>query len=191
MLKVEKKVVEDNANLGKNTGVSLEELSKKRATKVVSQPLGGVVVSQYSIKKHLEEKQEEVENQTNSGEQLPDNHFSDIDLQVAWIAFLKELFQENIVAWSAINTFKLSKIGENQIEVKYSSDTAKKEFETIQIDFFSRFKHKVNNFQIEIIYREDITLKKGNLSKKQIFEQLVEINPVLKDLENLMKFDFN
>ena len=110
MLKVEKKVVEDNANLGKNTGVSLEELSK---------------------------------------------------------------------------------IGENQIEVKYSSDTAKKEFETIQIDFFSRFKHKVNNFQIEIIYREDITLKKGNLSKKQIFEQLMEINPVLKELENLMRFDFN
>ncbi len=157
----------------------------------MSQPLGGVVASKYSIKKHLEEKQKEVENQTNSGEQLPDNHFSDIDLQVAWIAFLKELFQENIVAWSAINTFKLSKIGENQIEVKYSSDTAKKEFETIQMDFFSRFKHKVNNSQIEIIYREDITLKKGNLSKKQVFEQLVEINPVLQDLENLMRFDFN
>ena len=154
----------------------------------MSQPLGGVVASKYSIKKHLEEKQKEVENQTNSGEQLPDNHFSDIDLQVAWIAFLKELFQENIVAWSAINTFKLSKIGENQIEVKYSSDTAKKEFETIQMD---RFKHKVNNFQIEIIYREDITLKKGNLSKKQVSEQLVEINPVLQDLENLMRFDFN
>ena len=59
------------------------------------------------------------------------------------------------------------------------------------MDFFNYFEHKVNNFQIEIIYRGDITLKKGNLSKKQIFEQLVEINPVLKELENLMRFDFN
>ena len=190
-LKVEKKVVKDNANLGKNTGVSLEELSKKRIPKVVSQPLGGVVASKYSIKKHLEEKQEEIGCQENIDEQLPDNHFSDMDLQTAWTTFLKELFKDNIVVWSAINTFKLSKIDENKIEIKYSSDTAKKEFEVIQMDFFNYFEHKVNNFQIEIIYREDITLKKGNLSKKQIFEQLVEINPVLKELENLMRFDFN
>lgn len=157
----------------------------------MSQPLGGVVVSKYSIKKHLEEKQEEIGCQENIDEQLPDNHFSDMDLQTAWTTFLKELFKDNIVVWSAINTFKLSKIDENKIEIKYSSDTAKKEFEAIQMDFFNYFKHKVNNFQIEIIYREDITLKKGNLSKKQIFEQLVEINPVLQDLENLMRFDFN
>ena len=190
-LKVEKKVVKDNANLGNNTSVLLEELSKKRIPKVVSQPLGGVVASKYSIKKCLEEKQEEIGCQENIDEQLPDNHFSDMDLQAAWTTFLKELFKDNIVVWSAINTFKLSKIDENKIEIKYSSDTAKKEFEAIQMDFFNYFKHKVNNFQIEIIYREDITLKKGNLSKKQIFEQLVEINPVLKELENLMRFDFN
>ena len=157
----------------------------------MSQPLGGVVASKYSIKKCLEEKQEEIGYQENIDEQLPDNHFSDMDLQAAWTTFLKELFKDNIVVWSAINTFKLSKIDENKIEIKYSSDTAKKEFEVIQMDFFNYFKHKVNNFQIEIIYREDITLKKGNLSKKQIFEQLVEINPVLKELENLMRFDFN
>ena len=146
----------------------------------MSQPLGGVVASKYSIKKCLEEKQEEIGCQENIE-----------DLQTAWTTFLKELFKDNIVVWSAINTFKLSKIDENKIEIKYSSDTAKKEFEAIQMDFFNYFKHKVNNFQIEIIYREDITLKKGNLSKKQIFEQLVEINPVLKELENLMRFDFN
>ena len=157
----------------------------------MSQPLGGVVASKYSIKKHLEEKQEEKEYQADNYGHLPDNHFSDMDLQTAWTTFLKELFKGNIVVWSAINTFKLSKIDENKIEIKYSSDTAKKEFEAIQMDFFNYFKHKVNNFQIEIIYREDITLKKGNLSKKQVFEQLVEINPVLQDLENLMRFDFN
>ena len=50
--------------------------------------------------------------------------------------------------------------------------------------------HKVNHFNIVITYKNDISLKKEMVTKRKIFDKFAEINPVLKDLDDLFKFDF-
>lgn len=95
------------------------------------------------------------------------------------------------MAYNAINTFKLEKSDEHQITVRYSSETAKGEFDKLSIEFFNHFKHKVNNFKIEIEYMTDLTIKKEVMTKRKIFEKFVEINPLLKDLDDLMRFDLS
>lgn len=158
---------------------------------IANQPLGGGKSSLFSVKKRLEEEEKEEENEIPIEDNLPANDFSEEVLQREWTKFLQKLSIDNVVIFSAINAFELKKIGDNQIEVSYSSDTAKKEFENIENEFFNAFKAKVNHFRIEVSYKKNEALKREFLTKRKIFENLAEINPLLKDLETLMKFDFN
>lgn len=91
----------------------------------------------------------------------------------------------------AVNTLKLTKKDENLIKILYPSDSVKSEFEKVQGEFFNHFKRKVNNYKIEIEFANDVSLKKEILTKRKIFEKFVEINPILKDLDDLMKFDLS
>ncbi|WP_259131466.1 hypothetical protein [Chryseobacterium ginsenosidimutans] len=82
------------------------------------------------------------------------------------------------------------KSDENQITVKFSSDTAKVEFDKISREFFNHFKTKVHNFSIEILYQRDSENQKQEVkTKRKIFEKFIEKNPLLKDLDDLMRFD--
>lgn len=93
--------------------------------------------------------------------------------------------------YNAIHNFELKKEDENGITVKYPSDSAKAEFEKIQGDFINHFKRKVNNFKITVNFKNDVTLKKEVVTKRKIFDKFAEINPVLKDLNQLLKFDLS
>lgn len=93
--------------------------------------------------------------------------------------------------YNAINGFKLVKKDENIIEVQYPSDTAKVEFDRVSGEFFNHFRRKVNNFSIEIEYKKDEKLKVEVVTKRSIFEKMIEKNPLLKDLDDLLKFDLN
>jgi len=77
------------------------------------------------------------------------------------------------------------------VEITYPSDSAKNEFEKVRADFFNHFMHKVNHFNIIIEYKNDVSLKKEIITKRKIFDKFAEINPVLRDLDDLFKFDFN
>ncbi|MFC4688080.1 hypothetical protein ACFO4P_14130 [Epilithonimonas pallida] len=164
----------------------------KKIIQKASEPIAKINSgSKFSIKAALEKK-EEVETDKFADvkdENLPSNHFTQTDLDKEWDLFLKNLAKTNTFVYNAINSFKLEKFDEHQITVKYSSETAKAEFDRLSIEFFNHFKHKVNNFKIEIDYQTDLTIKKEVITKRKIFERFVEINPVLKDLDDLMKFD--
>ena len=124
-------------------------------------------------------------------ENLPEHHFSDVDLQREWKIFLDDLQQKNTVLFYAVNTLKVYKKDENVINILYPSDSVKSEFEKVQGEFFNHFKRKVNNYKIEVEYSNDVTLKKEIVTKRSIFEKFVEINPVLKDLDDLLKLDLS
>jgi len=124
-------------------------------------------------------------------EDLPSNHFTDTDLQNEWQKFLEGLQQKDIIIYNAVSSFRLQKKGEDTVEVTYPSDSAKSEFEKIRSDFFNHFMHKVNHFNIITEYKNDISLKKEIITKRKIFDKFAEINPVLRDLDDLFKFDFN
>lgn len=134
------------------------------------------------------EKEQEV---SSSQEQLPSNHFTETDLNNEWNKFLGEMQSKDIIVYNAISSFKLRKKGEDTVEITYPSESAKSEFEKVRGDFFNHFMHKVSHFNIVIEYKNDITLKKEIVTKRKIFDKFAELNPVLKDLDDIFKFDLN
>lgn len=149
--------------------------------------------SQFSISAALEKSDEEPENVIDSAkkEKLPSSHFSETDLKTEWQKYLQELQQKDVLIYNAINSFKLHKKSENVIEVTYPSESAKVEFDKIRTEFFNHFMHIVNNYNITIEYRADVSMKKEIITKRKIFDKFAEINPVLKELDDLFKLDFN
>ncbi len=123
-------------------------------------------------------------------ESLPQNHFTETDLQAEWNLLLKQLQKKDSFVFNAIKTFKLIKSGEHQITVLFPSDSAKMEFDKVSREFFNHFKTKVHNFSIEVVYKRDVeNLKIEVMTKRKIFEKFAAKNPLLKDLDDLMKFD--
>ncbi|MDQ0475854.1 hypothetical protein [Chryseobacterium sp. MDT2-18] len=148
--------------------------------------------SAFSISAALEKSEEEPEKITDSKkENLPSQHFSETDLKGEWQKFLQELQQKDIIIFNAIGSFKLQKKDENIVEVTYPSESARAEFEKVRADFFNHFMHKVNNHNISIEYRADLSMKKEIITKRKIFDKFAEINPVLKELDDFFKLDFN
>lgn len=136
-----------------------------------------------------EKEKEQVK--SDAKEQLPSNHFTETYLHNEWNKFLVEMQSEDIIVYNAISSFKLRKKDENTVEITYPSESAKSEFEKVRGDFFNHFMHKVSHFNIGIEYKNDVTLKKEIVTKRKIFDKFAEINPVLKDLDEIFKFDLN
>lgn len=137
-----------------------------------------------------EEKEDVEETHTIKTENLPQHHFTETDLQMEWNLLLKQLQSKDAFVYNAIKAFKLVKADENIIKVLYPSDSAKVEFDKISGDFFNHFRRKVHNYAIEVEYKKDHeNLKIEIVTKKKVFEKFVEKNPLLKDLDDLMKFD--
>lgn len=149
------------------------------------------VSSEFSISAALNKKEEEAVVEVVSKEELPDHHFTEKDLQTEWKLFLEDLYTRDQVLYYAVNTLKVSKKDEHLIKILYPSDSVKSEFEKIQGEFFNHFKRKVNNYKIELEYTIDLSLKKEVLTKRKIFEKYAEINPLLKDLDQVMRFDLS
>lgn len=174
---------------------SIESLDErvKRVEKPIKQEKQ---VSLFSINESLSqiEKQEDTAEEEDTEENLPDGHFSDIDVNNEWQVFIKKLARENSVVFYAVQDFILNKTAEHEITVKYGSQSAKAEFEKVSKDFFSHFKHKYKNDRLKVVYEKNEHLLNNTstlLNKKEIFNKMLEINPLLKDLNEIMKFNFN
>ncbi|MEJ5048500.1 hypothetical protein WH221_01615 [Chryseobacterium culicis] len=166
-----------------------QETSVTKTTKPLSRP---GISSGFSINSFLnkEDKVETTENVVVRTENLPQNHFTDTDLQMEWRIMLKQLQKKDSFVFNAVKTFKLEKAEENKIKVLFPSDSAKVEFDKISGEFFNHFKRKIQNHIIEIEYVRDVeNLKIEVVTKRKMFEKFIEKNPLLKDLDDLMKFD--
>jgi len=189
----EKKVVEVKVEL---TTISVSDPSSEAVIKKALKPLSRPNISSgFSINSLLnKEEKSEVEEKvsTVNTEKLPEHHFTETDVQNEWMILLKQLRQKDPVVFNAIKAFKLAKIDEKIIQISYPSDSAKNEFDKISIEFFNHFKHKVNNHSVEFQFKKDHeNLKIEIVTKKKIFEKFIEKNPLLKDLDDLMKFDLS
>ena len=165
----------------------------KKVVQKTTVPLGQPKKSSpFSISAALEKSEEEPEQIIDSTQKnLPSQHFSETDLKIEWQKFLAELQPKDIIIYNAINSFTLQKKTEDIVEVTYPSESAKGEFEKIRTEFFNHFMHKVNHYNINIDYRADFSMKKEIVTKRKIFDKFDEINPVLKELDDLFKLDFN
>ena len=187
-------VKEQPEKLAKPTAKAVEipaEIVIKKAVKPLSTK---IAPSKYSIKSNLEEKpSEKVEEiSVENKEKLPANHFTETDLQNYWTKFLENLRKDDIVVYNAISGFKLQKLEENTIEIRFPSLTAKAEFDKISTDFLHGFQHSAHNHCIEIRFENSGgKMKKQAVTKRSLFEKYCEINPLLKELDEAFKFDLN
>lgn len=168
---------------------TVQVASIAKTTKPLSKP---GISSGFSINSFLnkEDKEEAAEDVVVRTENLPQNHFTDTDLQMEWKIMLKQLQVKNNFVFNAVKTFKLVKAEEHKIKVLFPSDSAKVEFDKISGEFFNHFKRKVQNHIIEVEYVRDVeNLKIEVVTKRKMFEKFIEKNPLLKDLDDLMKFD--
>lgn len=182
--KKEIKIEQPPAALDKVEAVPLTKTSKPLSRPGIS--------SGFSIHSFLtkEDKVETTENVVLKTENLPQNHFTDTDLQMEWKIMLKQLQVKDTFVFNAVKTFKLEKAEENKIKVLFPSDSAKVEFDKISGEFFNHFKRKIQNHIIEVEYVRDVeNLKIEVVTKRKMFEKFIEKNPLLKDLDDLMKFD--
>ena len=134
---------------------------------------------------------EEEEEITSVKDELPSNHFTETDLQEEWTKFLGELQEKDTIVYNAISSFKLTKKDESTVEIVYPSDSARSEFEKIRAEFFNHIMRKVNHDNIVVEYRNDVSLKKEIITKRKIFDKFAEINPLLREMDEIFKFDLN
>lgn len=171
----------------------IQETSPEITVKTASKPLSRPKISSgFSINSLInkEDKHEQEETVAEINENLQEHHFTETDLQAEWNLMLMQLRAKDPFVFNAIKSFKLEKVDEKTVQVLYPSESAKAEFDKISGEFFNHFKRKVNNYAIKIDYKQDVqNLKIEVLTTKKKFERFVEINPLLKDLDDLMKFD--
>lgn len=164
-----------------------------KASKPLSKPN---ISSGFSINSFLNKEEKTAEEAEKTvvinTQNLPEHHFTETDVQNEWTELLKQLRTKDPVIFNAIKAFKLHKKDEKIIQISYPSDSAKVEFDKISIEFFNHFKHRVSNHSIVFEFNKDHeNLKIEIMTKKKIFEKFVEMNPLLKDLDDLMRFDLS
>lgn len=172
---------------------AVQEVAHKKTT---SKPLSKPGISSgFSINSFLNKEDVVVQKDETLAvktENLPQNHFTETDLQIEWKLFLQQIQSKDKVLFNAIKTFKLVKSNEKLITVFHPSDYAKNEFDKVSREFFNHFKTKVHNFSIEVIYERDAeNMQVEVMTTRKKFEKLVEKNPLLKELDDLMKFDLS
>ncbi|CAD0225865.1 MULTISPECIES: hypothetical protein [unclassified Chryseobacterium] len=191
-MKIPEKTPEKKEVKAEQKPAALEQVEETLVTKT-TRPLSRPGISSgFSINSFLnkEDKVETTEDVVVKTEHLPQNHFTDTDLQMEWKIMLKQLQVKNNFVFNAVKTFKLEKAAENKIKVLFPSDSAKVEFDKISGEFFNHFKRKIQNHRIEVEYVRDVeNLKIEVVTKRKMFEKMIEKNPLLKDLDDLMKFD--
>lgn len=104
---------------------------------------------------------------------------------------MAKLKENDKVLYSALSAFNLKKKDEDTILIGYPSESARSEFEKISGEFLNHFRHKVEHFNIQTEFRIEIPAKKEFLTKRKQFEKMAEINPLLYELQEIMKFDLS
>ncbi|ADQ81683.1 DNA polymerase III subunit gamma/tau [Riemerella anatipestifer] len=185
------KASEKASTVHKENSKNISEVPEIEIKKAKEPILKESVKSSFSIKEAINKTEELQVEEEIKEEELPDGHFSETDLQKEWKHFLKKLAREDMVTFNAVQNFTIEKAEENKICIRYTSESARVEFEKVSPQFFNDFKHKFNNYRVKFDFEkaERVIIKKE--TKRDLFNKMVEVNPLLKDLQELMQFDFN
>lgn len=167
----------------------VEEPAQSFLNKVNKEPIKDI--SSYNISDWVAQKSKRDDAIAKPIEEQPADDFSQQTLLTEWKLFLDNLHHRAPVKFSAIKSCKLSKLDDNFILVEFSSLASKSEFIDTSRTFLPDFEKKVNNFKISFKFKQDPSLKKEIMTKKKLFDKFAKENPLLKDLNDLMKFDFS
>lgn len=136
---------------------------------------------------------ENQKNITEIEENLPKNDFSENDFKSFWEKYLSDISHENRPAYNVLNTVDWKINEDKNVILNFDSEAMSIEFENLRDNFTINLREKLNNYyiQIEKVVNTVASKKKHIKSRKDIFEELVQINPNLTNLQKIMDLDID
>jgi DNA polymerase III subunit gamma/tau len=134
----------------------------------------------------IENKEIESDLPGESKENLPKDPFTIEKVILVWEEFLHQLKEKDNRAYNGIKDTKISLLQPNQNDIvfTYVSQSSQSEFELHKSNFLLKIRSVLNNFLIQLISRVE-ELKGVNLvlRKDEVFQKMVEKNPLLQKLK--------
>jgi DNA polymerase-3 subunit gamma/tau len=165
----------------------LEEVLHRTSAPIAH--IGGV--SSLSIKNTLNSAEEKKEETISIPKNQQNEAFSEEKAVNFWENYLDELKGKNAILYNALSTAACSVKDKSVIFFKFPSHSIYEEFESQREDFFQRLKLYLKNYSISFDYEIQATDKNVLLTSKEIYEKMVEINPLLKKLRNDFRLDIS
>lgn len=173
---------------------SKKEITKpeiKRADKPISNKSEAPVsFNLKTIFDKVEEEKTVIENRDN----LPKEKFTETQFMEVWNEFVENLkIQKQIPSYNALHTAKITLENELKINFEFSSLSLSSEFDLQKDALMRTMRQKLNNHHIEFevqISKSEET-KTYIKTKKDIFTEMAEKNPILLKMKNEFGLDFN
>ncbi|GGD98108.1 DNA polymerase III subunit gamma/tau [Planktosalinus lacus] len=166
---------------------STPETPKNSIPERNAQRISALSLKSIQQKKHL---QEQLKGKKVVQEQLPEDQFSETDLQIAWKEYARILEKkgEHIVA-SHLDMV-LPTVEENNIHVSYPNETIKVELERSQQYLLNFLSKKLNNHNLQLIIEVNENHQKNYVyTAREKYEKLKEKYPVIETLKKTFDLD--
>jgi len=147
--------------------------------------------SSLSIKNTLNSAEEKKEETVSAVQNQQNEPFTEEKVIEFWENYLNELKDQNAVLYTALNTAECSVKDKSVIFFKFPSHSIYEEFESLREVFFQRLKTFLKNYFISFDYQIQTTDKAILLTPKDIYEKMLEINPLLEKLKNDFRLDIS
>ena len=170
------------------TDTLVSEPARKIIIKEPSKRVSGLSLSSIKAKKKHQLNKIEV---TYDEDSLPEDPFSEEELQHHWARYIEKLEEEGRKILASNLNADLPKIKEaNTIAIELPNSTMKKEIEREQQELLSFLKQALNNFRISLsISINEESMKKYAFTPQEKYEKLREKNPAIDLLRKTFDLD--
>lgn len=149
-------------------------------------------ISALSLKsiQHKREIQEQLKSKVAVNENLPEDAFSENELQSAWNEYAKILDHKGERILASHLEMVLPEVKNNVIKVTYPNQTIKVELERAQQNLLNFLSKKLNNYNISLVIEVNEAEQKNYLyTPKERFERLKEKYPIMEKLKKTFDLD--
>lgn len=149
-------------------------------------------VSALSLKSIQQKKQlqEQLKGKTVAPEHLPEDQFSETDLQIAWKEYARILEKKGEHIIASHLDMVLPVVEKNNIHVSYPNDSIKVELERSQQFLLNFLSKKLNNYNLRLhIEVNENQQKKYVYTNREKYEKLKEKYPLIENLKKSFDLD--
>ncbi len=163
------------------------QLNKKSIPERNAERISALSLKSIQQKRQL---QEDLKNKEVKTEKLPEDPFSEIDLQVAWKEYARFLEKKGEHIIASHLDMVLPTCNENKIQVSYPNETIKIELERSQQYLLNFLSKKLNNYSLKLSIEVNENHQKNYVyTPREKFEKLREKYPIMDTLKKSFDLD--
>ncbi|MGI9528018.1 MAG: hypothetical protein ACR2MS_13000 [Weeksellaceae bacterium] len=147
----------------------------------------------FSLKHTVLEDLEDEDEETEIDPSLPKDEFTAESFTAFWKSYLMELKNDNKPAYNVMETADWRITTDFNIALTFDSSVMVLEFDKLKSDFLRKARKTLNNFhiQVEPLISAVKETKSHIKTKKEIYEEMVKVNPLIEKLRNELGLDIN